>query len=306
MELWAKLAGAWTKLSKFLEDPIARSCVAEGVFTIILLLIVIALVLGWKPKLTTIRASLMGLLLLAINFGALFLMQERNLDLYFGTFWFLILPILFLISFASYGGTHGNISLIAFWMFGLLEFGVVLNNYVTMLSIAVIMTISFQLWRNPTEEGFIRTKLIHWGWAVGAFALLLIITALMVVFGWENALATRYLKENRWMLPVSAALFFLVKAVPEELIFRGIFQGALKDKIGFRSALISSASLYGIAALNNPAPWTFPNWHAAINAVLLGLVCGIVYEKTKSLAVSATVNASVSFMWFTLLAKGGF
>ncbi len=279
--------------------------ITEGGVSLALLAVVAAFVLGWKPRLTVGRAWFAGIFLLIANFSVLFMTQEKNPDLYFGTFWFLVIPICFLISFAEYGAERLNILLIAFWMPVFTEFGVTLNSYISALSVAIVLILAFQLWRNPKEEGFIRTKEAHWELAMGMICVFVLLLVIAQLVGWEKALATRYLKESHWMLAVSAALFFFVKAIPEELIFRGIFQGALKDKIGFRSALISSASFYGLTALNNPAPWAFPNWHAAINATLLGLGCGIVYNKTKSLTVSAVLNASVSFMWWALCARGG-
>ncbi|TSC82536.1 MAG: hypothetical protein G01um101419_542 [Parcubacteria group bacterium Gr01-1014_19] len=279
--------------------------ITEGGVSLVLLAIVAAFVLGWKPKLTAKKVSVVGSLLLIVNLCFLFITQEKSLDVYGPTFWFFAIPILFLVDSGPRKIASANLIFITFFMLGFLELKLVQNNYISYLSAAIILILAFQLWRDPREEGFIRTKGSHWNIALGTLCIFVMLLAFSNLLGWEKALATRYLKESRWMLAVSAALFFFVKAIPEELIFRGIFQGALKDKIGFRSALISSAALYGLTALNNPAPWAFPNWHAAINATLLGLGCGIVYHKTKSLAVSAVLNTSVSCMWWALLARGG-
>ncbi len=296
----------WIKLNKLLEDPFARSCVTEGILTILLLLIVVMFALGWKPKLTRKRVLLAGLFLLITNSGILWMNQERSMDAYGPAFWFIIIPLLTLLDRGENRITAGGMLSITFWVLFFLETGLLISNLAIFLTAAIILTMSFQSWRNPKEEGFPKTKIVHWNWLIGVFAFFLLLTSLMMACGWEKVLTTRYLTETRWMLPIIAALFFLVKAIPEELIFRGVLQGALKDKIGFRSALISSALFYGLTTLNNPAPWAFPNWHAVINATLLGLGCGIVYNRTKSLAISAVVNASVSFTWFVLLAKGGY
>lgn len=297
-------------LNKFVDLPvITRSIILEGTGSLFLLAIVAAFVLGWKPKLTTLRVSIVGGLLIIINLLLLYFCQERKTELYIGTAFFLVAPIAWLAAYCK-NRDRNMVKFLpiaaALWMIGLIEYGAVLKNYVTALSVPVLLIPCFQCWRNPKEEGFPRTSFAKWNWCAGGLCGSLTAITLMVAVGWENPMVTRYFSKLQFMLPISAVLMFCAKAIPEELVYRGIFQGALKDKYGIIPAIAGSTLLYGAAALNDPALWTFPNWHAAVNALILGIACGVVYHKTKSLAVSGVLNAGISFFWWALFAHGGY
>lgn len=297
------------KFKELMENPISRGMILEAAYSFILMVWVAVKVFGYKPKLSPLRVLLAGSSLVLSNLALLFITQERDPELYGRTVFYLAVPVIWLALYARHNDRSlaGLLAVItAAWMLFFLEGGLVLKNYVNALSMAIVLIPSFQRWRDPEQEGFIRTSIKKWEWAVDSYFFFALITVTMVVFGWDDLMITRYCKQHQFMLLISAILFFFMKAVPEELVFRGIFQGALKDKFGFLPALIGASLLYGAAALNDPANWVFPNWRAAVNAVLLGLGCGIVYHKTRSLAVSGVVNASVSFVWWFIFAHGGY
>ncbi|MDO8466609.1 MAG: type II CAAX endopeptidase family protein [bacterium] len=274
----------------------------EAVYGLILMVIVAAFVLGWKPKFSPKKFQLISGILIVSNLVLLAILKEQGM--YNRTFAYLLVP-LFLIGIGYKPFSNKLMVFLAGWMWLCLELGVVYSNYVTMLSLAVILIPAFQYWRNSKEEGFIRTKTADWRLMLNVFFFFLISTFLVAAAGWESVMVAQYPGKLKWIPLISIIPFFLVKAIPEELVFRGIFQGTLKDKFGFIPALIGASMIYGIAAINNPAVWAFPNWHAMVNALVLGLVCGFVYNKTKSLAVSGALNASVSFLWWMLFANGG-
>ncbi len=287
--------------------PIA-GMIAEGALTIVLLVAVSKFLFGWQPKLSPVRVALFSFLLITANITVMHFLQEQSETFRAYTFLSLALPLLLLGVSCDLNDrvlSKGIVVISAAWILVLVEAGLTLKSYFVVLSLTVILVLAFQLWRDPKEEGFIKTKLADWKAAAGAICVFLTFTVLMVVVGWESIMITDYPAKLSWLPLLSAALFVLVKAIPEELVFRGIFQGALKDRFGFFPALIGSTTLYGVAALNNPATWAFPNWHAVVNSVMLGIGCGVVYNKTKSLAVSGILNAAISFIWWFSFARGG-
>ena len=302
---WHEIAGAWQRAQEILSSSIAK----EVAYSLGLMLLVAILVLGYKPKLSVKKIWIVGLLLAISNLALLYFIQERNLALYLLTFSYIALPIYLFIDDRKKGaevmlGFTAVVSAIHMLIYR--EFGWVAQSYASALMMGLVLIPIFQAWRNPKEEGFIKLKWKHWDWAMGAFCVFLTITVVMVMCRWDGLMGSKFSEGiKKLILPLFLLFFFFVKAIPEELVFRGIFQGALKDKFGFLPALTSSALLYGICALNDPAPWAFPNWRATVNSVALGLGCGVVYNKTRSLAISAVVNASVSFLWWFVFEHGG-
>lgn len=288
--------------------PIA-GVIAEFTLGAILFVVIAALVLGWRPKLSPVRVWLFGALLVIANITVMHLSQEQSDSTYVFTVLLLVHPILWLAACCdarmpvlSKMVAVGS----AIWILCLFEFGAVFSSYVAVLSATFLIILIFQHWRDPKEEGFVKTSRKDWQMAFKVAVLMVGVSVAMIGLGWERVVIAQYPTKLQCLPLLSAVLFFLVKAIPEELVFRGIFQGALKDEFGFMPALIGSTLFYGVAALNNPALWAFPNWHAAANALLLGLGCGYVYDRTKSLAMSGVVNAVVSFGWWHYFARGGF
>ena len=89
-----------------------------------------------------------------------------------------------------------------------------------------------------------------------------------------------------------AALFFLVAAAFEELLFRGFVFQALEHNIGPITALALTSVPFGIAHLGNPSATVF----STINTVLAGLWLGAAYLATRSLWLTTGLHFSWNFV----------
>ncbi len=108
--------------------------------------------------------------------------------------------------------------------------------------------------------------------------------------------ATRFLA---WHPAVSGAtivtplLIYLVTAVPEEFLFRGLIQNLLSGWLGGRAALGVTAVIFGLAHLPDP--------RYAVLATLAGVAYGWVYAGTGKITASAVTHALVDAVWVVLL-----
>jgi len=87
-----------------------------------------------------------------------------------------------------------------------------------------------------------------------------------------------------WMVPV--ALFFVGPA--EELLFRGVVQGLLKQSLGLVPGLLAASGLFGIGhylAISSGSAWTY-----LLVAGGLGVVLGVLYEYTENIVVPALTH----------------
>jgi membrane protease YdiL (CAAX protease family) len=81
----------------------------------------------------------------------------------------------------------------------------------------------------------------------------------------------------------------LFVAPGEELIFRGIVQGALRRAYGVLPAVVATAAVFGLVhyvALGGSGS----RWIYLAIAALLGLVLGAIYERTESIAVPVAIH----------------
>jgi uncharacterized protein len=86
-----------------------------------------------------------------------------------------------------------------------------------------------------------------------------------------------------------------VVALSEELFFRGFIERAmLNARWGPAMAVIISALLFGSVHL-----WYhgFPNWRRAVTAVVLGIGCGVAYQRTGSVNAPMVTHALVVTTW---------
>ena len=86
---------------------------------------------------------------------------------------------------------------------------------------------------------------------------------------------------------------YLVVAVPEEFLFRGLLQNLLERWIGGRSALAIASVVFGLAH--------FPDPRYMLLAAVAGLAYGWVYERTGKITASAITHALVDAVWIVLL-----
>jgi membrane protease YdiL (CAAX protease family) len=85
-------------------------------------------------------------------------------------------------------------------------------------------------------------------------------------------------------------------ALPEEILFRGLIQNCISQRLGSNTAtLLLSAFIFGCAHLDN-GPGPLPNWRYMILATIAGLAYGKVFEKSSSIFASAGLHALVDLI----------
>ncbi|MCP4417131.1 MAG: CPBP family intramembrane metalloprotease [Chloroflexi bacterium] len=124
------------------------------------------------------------------------------------------------------------------------------------------------------------------------------------LIGIPIGLLTRFLIFNIAEFDVSTwilawPLGYLFTALPEELLFRGIIQNQLHDRIKNEwVALAIGAFIFGLAHLNNSTSgYPAPNWMYVAMATLAGLAYGWTWRKTGKITAAAVVHATVNFVW---------
>ena len=99
-------------------------------------------------------------------------------------------------------------------------------------------------------------------------------------------------------LPLQFFVIYLLIAIPEELLFRGILQNLLCRSIKRGPAdvygLIIASVIFGASHLHHPP---VPNWRYAMLATLAGLFYGNAYRIRQRLSASALTHALVDTVW---------
>jgi membrane protease YdiL (CAAX protease family) len=92
---------------------------------------------------------------------------------------------------------------------------------------------------------------------------------------------------------------YLLVALPEEILFRGIIQNLLARRVGNEwVALVVAAVVFGLAHLNNATRgYPVPNWAYVAMATLAGLAYGWVWQRTKKVTASAVTHMLVNLVW---------
>jgi membrane protease YdiL (CAAX protease family) len=91
----------------------------------------------------------------------------------------------------------------------------------------------------------------------------------------------------------------LFVGLPEEMLFRGIFQEAFSRLWGGRAGWIAGSVLFGLAHIVKHAPPL--NWRYALLATIAGFAYGWVYRKTGRLGAAALTHGLVDWTWGTFL-----
>ncbi|HTV55195.1 MAG TPA: CPBP family intramembrane glutamic endopeptidase, partial [Terriglobia bacterium] len=91
---------------------------------------------------------------------------------------------------------------------------------------------------------------------------------------------------------------YIMIAVPEEFLFRGILQNLLEKSIQSKRrggyALIVASVIFGLSHMHHPP---VPNWRYAIMATLAGLFYGNAYRDRRRLPASAFTHSLVDVIW---------
>ena len=109
--------------------------------------------------------------------------------------------------------------------------------------------------------------------------------------------------EPRWLgwSYAVARIFGLILfvGIPEELLFRGVYQEAFSRIWTPRSGWLVASVLFGLAHIVKHAPPL--NWRYALLATGAGLAYGWVYKRTGKLAAAAVTHGVVDWLWSTWL-----
>jgi len=109
--------------------------------------------------------------------------------------------------------------------------------------------------------------------------------------------------EPRWLgVSYAAARIFgliLFVGIPEELLFRGVYQEALSRIWTPRIGWIVASVLFGLVHIVKHAPP--PNWPYVLLGAGAGLAYGWVYMRTGKLAAAAVAHGIVNWLWSTWL-----
>lgn len=104
-----------------------------------------------------------------------------------------------------------------------------------------------------------------------------------------------------WLLSF-LAIYFL-NALPEELLFRGVIQNLLEQRLaplpnGRNLGFVIAAIVFGLAHINNTTAFHHPpNWPYVIMATLAGLAYGYAWRKSEKITASAITHTGVNFIW---------
>lgn len=88
-------------------------------------------------------------------------------------------------------------------------------------------------------------------------------------------------------------IIYLVTAVPEEFLFRGLLQNLLTRWLGDRAGLAIASIVFGLAHLPDP--------RYVLLATIAGVAYGWVYQRTEKITASAITHVLVDGTWGALL-----
>lgn len=144
-------------------------------------------------------------------------------------------------------------------------------------------------------------------WVVGgyvvAFGLLVGATVALQYFSVETASnqAAQTAQQAPWIIPYLIPLQFLLVGPGEELLFRGIVQGTLREHFGKWSAILLASAAFApahILALTG-------SLQAALASIAVlfvpSIVFGYVYERTGNLAAPILLHGCYNATIFTLM-----
>jgi CAAX protease family protein len=106
---------------------------------------------------------------------------------------------------------------------------------------------------------------------------------------------------GEWAL--SLAGIYLLIAVPEELLFRGIIQNLIEQRFGRNWITLVAASLiFGAAHLDNATTgYPVPNFAYMLMATLAGLAYGWAWRRSGKITTAAVTHTLVDWLWGVVL-----
>jgi len=125
-------------------------------------------------------------------------------------------------------------------------------------------------------------------WSSAGTALVAFV-AVAIPIGLRSGFLAWHPRLNADNLLVSPLHIYLMIAVPEELLFRGVIQNVCVRWIGSQRGLIVAAIVFGFAHL--------PDFRYVLLATLAGVAYGWVFLRTERITASAVTHAAVDWIW---------
>lgn len=156
-------------------------------------------------------------------------------------------------------------------------------------------------WAVPDSRG---VGLIVAG-SVGLVATNLVLNWMLSVVGFEageNVAITAGVGDPTYFLAM-VVLSVLFVGPAEELLFRGVVQGRLRESWGVWPAIIGATLLFGVIHIPAVSGGVGGVVSYIVTVVVLGLLLGWLYERTQNIVVPSVIhglNNAVIFGWFYL------
>jgi membrane protease YdiL (CAAX protease family) len=125
--------------------------------------------------------------------------------------------------------------------------------------------------------------------AFGLYAIIALPMGLVLAFiSWHPVLTAQ-------RLVVAPIVIYLLTAVPEEFLFRGLIQNLLARRLPRVTALVMTSIVFGASH--------FPDARYILLATIAGVAYGWVYEWTRKITVSAITHTLVDAVWVILFRR---
>jgi membrane protease YdiL (CAAX protease family) len=131
---------------------------------------------------------------------------------------------------------------------------------------------------------------LGWGF-VGGAALMSAVIGVLALAGWYQVSGAGDLAHAPGLL-LEALLFYLLVAVFEEVLFRGILFRIVEEWLGSWAAIVISALIFGLAHLANPNATLVSALAIALEA---GVLLALVYMLTRSLWAVIGIHWAFNF-----------
>jgi uncharacterized protein len=129
--------------------------------------------------------------------------------------------------------------------------------------------------------------------AATAVLVFLVYAAIALPIGFATHFITWHPRAWTPSLVLQPIIVYLVTAVPEEFLFRGLIQNLLSRWLGSPLGLAIGSVIFGLSHLPDP--------RYAVLATIAGIAYGWVYLRTGKVTASAITHALVDAVWVILL-----
>ena len=137
----------------------------------------------------------------------------------------------------------------------------------------------------------------RWALTTRDAATAVLVFAVYAAIAVPVGLATHFIVWNPRIVPADVLLrpiiTYLITAVPEEFLFRGLIQNSLSRWLGVPLGLAIGSVIFGLSHLPDP--------RYAVLATIAGVAYGLVYLRTGKVTASAITHALVDAVWVILL-----